>query len=325
MSAFEQVISIDVRSKVQPDDQLTKAGVKDEINYCSLLNKVLPKHIRAISWRPVVTQKFSARFDCIGRTYKYFFPRSQLNVDKMQEACSYLVGSHDFRNLCKMDVGNGVVNYIRRLDSVEIKVATINHEKLAAFDMMYLEIKGSAFLWHMIRCIVAILMLVGQQREEPEIVKELLDVANNDKKPQYSLASEIPLNLFLCNYRDDFPDPAEPQRSYDMLNKWIFDEEALREMIIDMQEHWCNQSVKSTMIYEMLKVLNAEYADQFPDQPAINMQVSSLNKDNKRREYQKLMDRQKCSTLDDRIEHYTKKRRIVRAEDCEMASGGGDD
>lgn len=213
-----------------------------------------------------------------------------------------------------MDVGNGVVNYIRRLDNVEIKVATLNHEGLNTFDMLYLEIKGSAFLWHMIRCIVAILMLVGKQREAPEIIEELLDVENNDMKPQYSLASEIPLNLFMCNYRDDEIESNESLTNSEMLNKWIFDEEAMRDVIIDLQEHWCNENVKSTMIYEMLKVLQSEYSQQFPSQLTINMQASSLNRDNKRREYQNLMNRQKCSTLEDRIEHYTKKRRIIKEE-----------
>lgn len=97
MSAFEQVISIDIRSKIEPELQLTAAGVEDEINYCELLNRVLPKQIRAVSWQPLVTPNYSARFDCIGRTYKYFFPRGELNIEKMQEACRYLVGSHDFR------------------------------------------------------------------------------------------------------------------------------------------------------------------------------------------------------------------------------------
>lgn len=101
VSAFEQVISLDVRSKIEPENQLSDSGVRSEINYCLLLNKVLPKQIRAISWRPLVTQSYSARFDCIGRTYKYFFPRGELNVGKMQEACKFLIGAHDFRNLCK--------------------------------------------------------------------------------------------------------------------------------------------------------------------------------------------------------------------------------
>lgn len=117
---------------------------------------------------------------------------------------------------------------------------------------MYLDIKGSAFLCGMIRCIVAILTLVGQQCEEPEKVKELLDVINNDKKLQY-LASEISRNLFSCNYRNDLPDH-RISTNVKRAQQRIFDEEALGAVIIDMQEHWCNKSEKSsTMIYEMLK------------------------------------------------------------------------
>lgn len=315
VSAFEQVVSIDLRSTVSPENQLTQAGINEEINYCLLINKVLPKHIRAISWRPLITPTFSARFDCIGRTYKYFFPRGILKVDDMQEACKYLVGSHDFRNLCKMDVGNGVINYIRRLDNVEIKVATKNHQNMPEFDMLYLEIKGSAFLWHMIRCIVAILMLVGQQRESPEIVRELLDIEANSKKPQYSLASEIPLNLFCCNFREEQPNEAEAEINAEMLNKWIFDEEALREVITDLQEHWCNMSVKSAMMYEMLRVLRQEYSTHYPEQLVVNTQMTCLNKDSRMNYHHKLHNRQKCSTLEDRIEHFTKKRRIVMVDE----------
>lgn len=38
----------------------------------------------------------------------------------MQEAVDKLVGEHDYRNFCKMDVGNGVVNYTRKIVSAEI-------------------------------------------------------------------------------------------------------------------------------------------------------------------------------------------------------------
>lgn len=302
---------------MDPPKQLTKEGVEDEINYCLLLNKVLPKYIRVTSWCPLYSSAYSARFDCIGRTYKYFFPRGDLNAEKMQEACKFLVGSHDFRNLCKMDVGNGVVNYMRRLDSVDIKVAALNHEQISAFDMLYLEIKGSAFLWHMIRCIVAVLMVVGKERENPDVIKDLLDIETNNMKPQYSLAREIPLNLFLCNFREDQQGEEDVPINTEMINKWQFDEEALRDVIIDVQEHWCTETVKSTMIYETLKVLQHEYSKHFPDKPVITSQAHSLNKDNKRKEYQLLMDRQKCSTLEEKIHHYTKKRRIIIESNCD--------
>lgn len=211
--------------------------------------------------------------------------------------------------------------YTRRLDHVEVKMITKNSDNLEEFDFFCLEIKGSAFLWHMIRCIVAILMLVGIEKESPEIILELLDVEKNAKKPQYSLASEIPLNLFKCDYREDQPEDVDistDEINTDLLNKWQFDETTLKDVIVDLQEHWCTHNVKSSMIYEMLRVLREEYETRFPNQPVVKSQVNSLNKDNKRREYQKLHDRQKCSTLEDRIDHFTKKRRIVQADDMDL-------
>lgn len=38
----------------------------------------------------------------------------------MKKASAYLLGVHDFRNLCKMDVGNGVVEFTRNIQKLEI-------------------------------------------------------------------------------------------------------------------------------------------------------------------------------------------------------------
>lgn len=46
-----------------------------------------------------------------------------------------------------------------------------------------LTIKGNAFLWHQIRYIVSILLLIGQKKEEPELILNLLDVLHN---PRYT-------------------------------------------------------------------------------------------------------------------------------------------
>ena len=40
-----------------------------EIDYCGMLNRVLPPDIRALAWAPV-TEDFSARFSCSDRTYR---------------------------------------------------------------------------------------------------------------------------------------------------------------------------------------------------------------------------------------------------------------
>lgn len=313
VSAFEQVISINVRSQIDPEFQISKAGIDSEINYCFLLNKFLPKKIRAISWRPLITPNYSARFDCIGRTYKYFFPRGELNVDKMQEASKYLIGAHDFRNLCKMDVKNGVINYIRRINSVDIKLIAANHEMKKEFDMFCLEISGLSYARHMIRCIVAILMLVGQGKESPSLVKELLDVESIKNKPEYGFASELPLNLFNCEFREEIAEEDET-RNLEMLNEWIVDEDNLKRLIIDLQTRWCYSSVKTTMIYEMLKSLSKEYKTLFKNQQTIAHQVADLNINNNLRIHKKILDRQRAPTLEDKIESLKKKNRFV---DCE--------
>ena len=40
----------------------------------------------------------------------------------MREAAEKLHGEHDYRNLCKMDVANGVTNFTRKILSTQIQV-----------------------------------------------------------------------------------------------------------------------------------------------------------------------------------------------------------
>lgn len=47
----------------------------------------------------------------------------------MKEGCKQLIGIHDFRNFCKMDVGNGVISFIR-----DIRVADIHLSNQCATD-----------------------------------------------------------------------------------------------------------------------------------------------------------------------------------------------
>ena len=53
---------------------------KHEIPYPNVLNRVLPREIRVIAWAPV-EQNFSSRFDCTQRTYHYYFPKSNLDIE----------------------------------------------------------------------------------------------------------------------------------------------------------------------------------------------------------------------------------------------------
>jgi tRNA pseudouridine38/39 synthase len=95
----------------------------------------------------------------------------------MIQASQYLIGEHDFRNFCKLDKAKRTT--MRKIISVEI---ITNSEVVEdKYDICHLVINGQAFLWHQIRCIVGILFLIGQNLEEPEVVRELLDLV---KYPQ---------------------------------------------------------------------------------------------------------------------------------------------
>nr|CAG4637109.1 EOG090X083V [Ceriodaphnia reticulata]SVE73005.1 EOG090X083V [Ceriodaphnia reticulata] len=294
VSSFGQVISIDLRSNMTdgkgvyvPEGHETKLGTTEEIAYAGILNKVLPPEIRVIAWAPV-EEGFSARFDCKQRTYHYYFPKATLNIENMRIAAQHLIGEHDFRNFCKMDVGNGVVKFHRRI--IDIQIDPID-DKTDGYSMIRLKLIGQAFLWHQVRCIVAILFLVGQGKEETAVVHQLLDVELNPRKPQYGMASEIPLNLFTCTYADKDCD-------------WIYDAEALRYVISGYQTLWAENSIKAVMLKEMLnnveKLLDTK----------VESQLKGLVYGIEPKIYLPLMKRQKCESLEERIEHFAKRKRI---------------
>jgi tRNA pseudouridine38/39 synthase len=184
-----------------------------EYAYDKILNNLLPPNIRVLGWCPV-SPDFSARFSCVTRTYRYFFcapsssmmppscdgnqqllSPSQLSIDRMREGLQHLVGTHDFRNFCKMDVEK-VYNFMRTVHSAEVVTQTTLCDK----DICYVRIVGQAFLWHQIRCIMHVLFLIGRGLEEPSIVQDLLNVELYPGKPSYPLADERPLVLQDCQY-----------------------------------------------------------------------------------------------------------------------------
>ncbi len=97
VSAFGQVIALDLRSnllegpgvKVQEGSMAhtRKGDTEEELPYMVILNKNLPKDIRILSWTPV-DPDFSARFNCSYRTYKYFFPRGDMDLEVRERGCT---------------------------------------------------------------------------------------------------------------------------------------------------------------------------------------------------------------------------------------------
>ena len=192
-------------------------------------------------------------FSCTARSYRYFFHADSLNLAAMQAAADQLVGSHDFRNFCKIDPTMSS-HFTRKLTSIQVKaceqvpedcvqatapwpcsqaawredalnssggrdvdeevdkaavaVATANaygrgaNLPLTAAAALHpdilceLLIHGNAFLYHQVRCMAAVLFLIGRGVEDVSLVARLLDVQATPNKPQYAMAPEQPLVLY---------------------------------------------------------------------------------------------------------------------------------
>lgn len=176
-------------------------------------------------------------------------PRSEfregwLDIHAMREAAKHFEGTHDFRNFCKLDTSKQIENFKRIIYHSDIELVNpkthpcgyIGRPEFRALEdcnpdvdlsdpgisqlttpqVYSFTLHGSAFLWHQVRHMVAILFLVGQGLESPSIVPELLDVRKNPRKPTYEMASDAPLVLWDCI----FPDESSGSRE-DALD-WIY-------------------------------------------------------------------------------------------------------
>jgi tRNA pseudouridine38/39 synthase len=150
-----------------------------------------------------------------------------LDVAAMDAAARHLEGEHDFRSFCKLDTSGHVKHFVRRVLSARIVSAGAAYASAFAFangggdgagaggacvppldplaaypnsQTFALRIRGTAFLYHQVRCIAAVLLMVGRGLERPEVVRTLLDVKAHPRKPQYALAPEQPLLLYACGY-----------------------------------------------------------------------------------------------------------------------------
>ena len=188
VSAAGQVIALNVRSNGGGDDAT-------ELPYLAMLNRSLPRTIHVLAWSPV-DLTFDARFSCTARHYKYFFRADGLNVTAMRAAAALLEGEHDFRNFCKLDPSKQMTSFVRRIDSASIgRMYPLDDDYV--FDLV-----GSAFLYHQVRHIVAVLFHVGAGLEPPSVVSALLDVERLPSKPNYEMAEALPLMLWRCGYPD---------------------------------------------------------------------------------------------------------------------------
>ncbi|KAG1774740.1 pseudouridine synthase [Suillus placidus] len=125
----------------------------------------------------------------------------------MQSVANYLVGEHDFRNLCELDPGKQITNfrrYVMRAEIIPVSPESNGDNRVYEFDLV-----GSAFLYHQVRHMMAVLFLVGTVLEQSSIISNLMNVfpakSNQlpksqlplmERKPEYQMANALPLMLY---------------------------------------------------------------------------------------------------------------------------------
>lgn len=229
VSALGQVVALQLRSAGRAGQSALPE--EQEMDYPTLLNRALPDDIRVLGWT-TAPEGFSARFSARFREYKYFIvdDHGGLDVERMREAAAHLVGEHDFRNFCRPDVA--AVKSFRR-SILEVRLQPVRELSWGGKGILELYIRGTAFLWHQasrleacrrnldasplflgiptetlllfarcmqVRCLAAVLLMVGRGQEAPSVVEALLDLRRVPGKPNYHMAADEPLLLYNCAY-----------------------------------------------------------------------------------------------------------------------------
>lgn len=173
----------------------------ERISYA--LNQRLPDDIVIVKSEEVASDFHPRYCDC-SKTYEYhilntripiptkrltnYFVSYELDIDKMRQAASYLVGEHDFVSFC--NVRTDVEDTVRTITELEILK---NGEEIT------IRISGNGFLYNMVRIIVGTLIRVGRGFYEPEKVKEIL--AAKDRKAAGVTAPPHGLMLVEIRYK----------------------------------------------------------------------------------------------------------------------------
>jgi tRNA pseudouridine38-40 synthase len=161
------------------------------------LNAVLPSEI-AILTVEEVDLDFHARFDAVGKEYRYFvdnrkirdpfqrnyshyFPFS-LEIERMQEACAHLIGEYDFTSFCSAKTE--VVDRIRTIYELDLSMEG---------EQLMFRFRGNGFLYNMVRIIVGTLLQVGTGDIEPDSIPGIL--AKHDRI--YAGKTAPPQGLYL--------------------------------------------------------------------------------------------------------------------------------
>ena len=173
------------------------------------VNAFLPATVRVL-WAKIVDNEFHARFSATQRSYQYLLANQPtapaikaqqagwyhlpLNVSAMQAAIAYLQGEHDFSAFRASECQAN--SPVRTLHMASIK---------AHGDFILFNFSANAFLQHQVRNMVGALIYVGNGKNPPELLRDLL--AQKDRTLSPPTFSPNGLYLVGVEYEQKFDLP----------------------------------------------------------------------------------------------------------------------
>ncbi len=149
------------------------------------LNRYLPEDICVKDVR-IAGDKFHARYNCVGRTYRYtcyigklkpvfdrkyvYVPDRIPDISRMREAAELLTGRHDFGSFCATP--HMKKSTVRTVDLIDIRVKN---------DFLIFTYHGDGFLRGMVRIMTGTLLEAGWGMRTPESMNALLEARDRSQ------------------------------------------------------------------------------------------------------------------------------------------------
>jgi tRNA pseudouridine38-40 synthase len=156
----------------------TECKIPDE-KIKDAINSKLPDDIVILKSHRV-DEDFHARYNSAGKTYVYtilnrreraaidrnymYHYKGQLNIEMMEQASKYLLGTHDFSAF--KNKGSSVRTSVRTISDIKI----INKDSI-----IKIYVTADGFLYNMVRIIVGTLVEAGIGKIKPECIKKILN------------------------------------------------------------------------------------------------------------------------------------------------------
>ena len=150
---------------------------------CFAVNQRLPEDVRVIQSEEVPLDWHPRKQNCT-KTYEYkilncrievptrrlyaHFCHYTLDIEKMRQAASYLIGEHDFASFCASN--HQAEETVRNLYEITVDKGSD--------DIVTIRLRGNGFLYNMVRIIAGTLIRIGSGMYPPEHMKTILEARN---------------------------------------------------------------------------------------------------------------------------------------------------